>query len=72
LDKYAVNMRNLGTNDLLLRRLTLYPTEVRGHIRFWNDYAWICGILSSWHNALRCLQYPLYVWSIPEQMRFNA
>ena len=29
MDKYAVYMRDLGMNDLLLRRQILYPTEVR-------------------------------------------
>ena len=37
--KNALNMRDLDLNGLTLRRLTLYPTEVRGLIRELDKYA---------------------------------
>ena len=36
--EYALYMHNSDLNDLTLRRLTLYPTEVRGLIRDLDKY----------------------------------
>ena len=52
------------TADVLLRRQTLYPTEVRRHIYFLNDYAENIQNLDS--NGLTLRRRPLYTTELPE------
>lgn len=50
LDKYAVYMRDLGMNDLLLRRQILNPAEVRRLIIIWINMQRIYAIVDwSWN-----------------------